>query len=72
MENLEYFRIIITGFVKHGRYLKDHIFREYKKAEKDFVSKEEFFNRCRYIIKWIESEFDKPIHERKKEIYWLL
>ncbi|GEM_PF-4985057 len=72
MENLEYFRILVTGYYKHGIYLKDHIYREFKKAEKNFINKDEFFVRCNYIIKWLEDEFDKRVNEQKKEYYDVL
>lgn len=72
MENLEYFRILVTGYFKHGSYLKDHIYREFKKAEKNFINKDEFFVRCNYIIKWLENEFDKHVNEEKRDCYDVL
>lgn len=72
MENLEYFRILVTGYYKHSSFLKDHIYREFKKAEKNFITKDEFFTRCDYIIKWLENEFDKRVNEQKKDWYDVL
>ncbi len=72
MENLEYFRILVTGYYKHGCFLKDYIYREFKKAENNHISKDEFFTKCIYIIKWLESEFDKRLFEQKKEYYNIL
>jgi len=72
MENLEYFRILVTGYYKHSSFLKDHIYREFKKAEKNFITKDEFFTRCDYIIKWLENEFDKLVNEQKKDWYDVL
>lgn len=72
MENLEYFRILVTGYFKHSSFLKDHIYREFKKAEKDFINKDEFFERCNNIIKWLKNEFDKRVNEQKKDYYDIL
>jgi hypothetical protein len=72
MENLEYFRILVSGYFNHGSFLKDHIYREFKKAEKNFITKDEFFTRCDYIIKWLENEFDKLVNEQKKDWYDVL
>jgi len=72
MENKEYYKMLLNGYFQHRSYLKDHIYREFKKAEKNFIYRDEFFGRCNNIIQWLENEFDKRVNEQKREYYDIL
>ena len=72
MENIEYLRLLLNGFINHNKYFKEYIERELIKAKEKHIGENEFYDRCFDIIKFFESEFDKRLFERKRELYQAL
>lgn len=57
MNTNDYLNIIYTGIVENSKYLNGYIEREQKKAEKEFVKADEFFNLLTDAINNIKNQF---------------
>jgi hypothetical protein len=60
MAQIDYFKIIIEGYIQNPNYFSDHLYREWKEAERQYVSHTEFFD---FIIKVTEAlEYNQKSH----------
>lgn len=71
---MDYLSIVLNGFCDEvaRHYLKDYFIRQYKEAEKQHYTADEFFFGCNTAIKKLESEMQRSLHERKRELYVIL
>lgn len=68
----DYLSIVLIGHIENANYLKEYFIREQKKAEKEFISETEFYNRCGDIITSFKGELRKKLNDRKKELYFFI
>lgn len=71
---IDYLSIVLNGFCDEvsRHYLKDYFIRQYKEAEKQYYTADEFFFGCNTVIKRLENEMQRSLHERKRELYFIL
>lgn len=71
---MNYNEIILQGYFNenHRDFLKNYFSREFKKAEKENYSADEFYNGCLKVIKHFETEINMKYQKRKGELHFLL
>lgn len=70
---MNYLEIVFNGYLieNNRKYLIDYFEREFKKAEKENYSIDEFINGCISVIEDLEKEMDKRLFKRKSDLYLL-
>ena len=63
MDDIQYLRLLQTGLTKHRFYLPQFFKREQKKAEKEFITKDEFANRVWDLITVLDFCAKKQVPE---------
>lgn len=65
-----YLKIVYTGIVENSKHLNGYIERERKKAEKEFVEADEFFDMLTNAVNNIKNEFQFK-HGKKLNNYYM-
>lgn len=64
----DYLTVLLNGYVKYPEYLPDYLYREYKEANKKFISYQEFFDGLREAINLLFQIIQKQDFKRKQEV----
>ncbi|KUF45253.1 hypothetical protein HX052_17820 [Myroides marinus] len=69
---LNYLDIVLKGFCKgHQDDITQHFYREFKKAEKEHYSLDEFFRGCNGIIQMLLNKIKEKENKRIHELLWI-
>ena len=71
---MDYLEIVLQGYFNGNNrdFLEKYFLRECKKAEMEYFEPEEFYSGCLKVVDEWEKNLQSQIHERKKELYWML
>lgn len=74
MEEINYLKIVLDGYLDGNsrKYLKDYFKRQWKKAEANHYSFEEFFVGLRSVVKAFEEDINLRKAKRINELYILI
>lgn len=74
MEEINYLKIVLDGYLDGNsrKYLKDYFKRQWKKAEANHYSIEEFFVGLRSVVKAFEEDINLRKAKRINELYILI
>ena len=70
---MDYKKIVFEGYLNPvtNKYLKDYFIRQFRHAEKDNYSLDEFFDGCLNVITSFEEQIDFRYYERMNHLYMI-